>query len=91
VERTDGRDVRSDGQLASLFRLQATPDDMCGNKARLRAHVTRIHLYLICAGRRNGERKGIVARFRFSLTRISPTAIIRWNLLLNFLIGGEVL
>jgi len=66
VERTDGRDVRSDGQLASLFRLQATPDDMCGNKARLRAHVTRIHLYLICAGERNGRgqegREGIVAR-----------------------------
>lgn len=53
---TDRRDARSDGQLASLFRLQPTPDDMCGNKTRLRAHVTRkIHLYLICVEKEEEE------------------------------------
>lgn len=32
--RGTGWDARPDGQLASLFRLQPTPDDICGNKTR---------------------------------------------------------
>jgi len=39
ADEEDGRsfrrtewDARPDGQLASLFRLQLTPDDICGNR-----------------------------------------------------------
>lgn len=60
---TNERDARPDGQLASLFRLQPTPGDMCGNKTRLRTHVTRIHLYLICTEEENDDEEERIVIF----------------------------
>lgn len=62
------RDVRPDRQLASLFQLQPTPDDICENKTRY-GYARRMHLYLILQEDEEREEDRRRRYFRFSLTK----------------------
>lgn len=66
--RGTGWDVRPDGQLASLFRLQPTPDDICGNKthdaATQEGYICILSPTMMMKRRRRKKIKDYISGFR---------------------------